>query len=122
MTKKYGQANTVQRFYKAVLPDPAAREFAAQVTPVEVIADKIRALTPPADISQVMQQVDALLDRSIATEGYLSRVSPVIFRRLWVLGGLFRSSGSIRPGVSENTPWAKPRRATSSSCPRDAWP
>jgi type I restriction enzyme R subunit len=66
-------ANTVQRLYKAVLPDPAAREFAAQVTPVEVIADKIRALTPPADISQVMQQVEALLDRSIATEGYLIR-------------------------------------------------
>jgi type I restriction enzyme R subunit len=66
-------ANTVQRLYKAVLPDPAAREFAAQVTPVEVIADKIRALTPPADISQVMLQVEALLDRSIATEGYLIR-------------------------------------------------
>jgi len=64
-------ANTVQRLYKAVLPDPAAREFAAEVTPVQVIADKIRALTPPADISQVMQQVEALLDRSIATEGYI---------------------------------------------------
>ena len=28
-------------------------------------------------------------------------VSPVIFRRLWVFGGLFRSSGSIRPGANE---------------------
>ncbi|MFZ2447374.1 MAG: type I restriction endonuclease subunit R [Syntrophobacteraceae bacterium] len=64
-------ANTVQRLYKAVLPDPAAREFAAQVTPVQVVADKIRALTPVADISQVMQQVEELLDRSIATEGYI---------------------------------------------------
>ena len=66
-------ANTVQRLYKAVLPDPAAREFAAEVTPVQVIADKIRALTPPADISLVMQQVEGLLDRSIATEGYIIR-------------------------------------------------
>jgi type I restriction enzyme R subunit len=66
-------ANTVQRLYKAMLPDQAAREFAAQVTPVEVIADKIRALTPPADISQVMLQVEVLLDRSIATEGYIIR-------------------------------------------------
>ena len=66
-------ANTVQRLYKAVLPDPAAQEFAAEVTPVQVIADKIRALTPPADISQVMQQVEDLLDRSIATEGYVIR-------------------------------------------------
>ncbi len=64
-------ANTVQRLYKAVLPDPAAREFGAEVTPVQVIADKIRALTPPADISLVMQQVEDLLDRSIATEGYI---------------------------------------------------
>jgi len=48
-------ANTVQRLYKAVLPDPTAREFSAEVTPVQVIVDKIRALTPPADISLVMQ-------------------------------------------------------------------
>jgi type I restriction enzyme R subunit len=66
-------ANTVQRMYKAVLPDPTAREFAVEVTPVEIIADKIRALTPPADISLVMQQVEGLLDRSIATEGYIMR-------------------------------------------------
>jgi len=66
-------ANTVQRLYKAVLPDPASREFAAELTPVQVIADKIRALTTPADISQVMRQVEDLLDRSIATEGYIIR-------------------------------------------------
>jgi len=66
-------ANTVLRLYKAVLPDPAAREFAAEVMPVQVIADKIRALTPLADISLVMQQVEGLLDRSIATEGYIIR-------------------------------------------------
>jgi type I restriction enzyme R subunit len=64
-------ANTVQRLYKAVLPDPAARELAAEVAPVQVISDKIRVLTPSADISQVMQQVEALLDHSVATEGYI---------------------------------------------------
>jgi type I restriction enzyme R subunit len=64
-------ANTVLRLYKAVLPDPAAREFAIEVSPVVVIADKIRALIPPADISLVMQQVEGLLDRSVATEGYV---------------------------------------------------
>ncbi len=64
-------ANGVQRLYQAVLPDPPAREFAAEVTPVHVLAEKIRALTPPGDISQVMQQVEDLLDRSIATEGYV---------------------------------------------------
>ena len=55
------------------MPDPTAQAFAAEVSPVQVIADKLRALTPPADISQVMQQVEELLDRSIATEGYLIR-------------------------------------------------
>jgi len=72
-------ANTVQRLYKAVLPDPAAREFAAEVTPVQVIADKIRALTSQADISQVMQQVEGLLDQSIATEGYIIREASAPF-------------------------------------------
>ncbi|MDQ7825676.1 MAG: type I restriction endonuclease subunit R [Candidatus Eremiobacteraeota bacterium] len=66
-------ANTIQRLYKAVLPDQAAQVFSAEVIPVEVIACKIRALTPPADISLIMQQVEALLDRSIATEGYVIR-------------------------------------------------
>jgi type I restriction enzyme R subunit len=65
--------NTVQRLYKAILPDPEARAFAVEVIPVQVIAEKIRALTPPADIAQVMQQVEELLDRSIATEGYIIR-------------------------------------------------
>ncbi|MCG7853524.1 MAG: DUF3387 domain-containing protein, partial [Methanosarcinaceae archaeon] len=63
-------ANTVYRLYKAVLPDPATHEFATQVTPIQVISEKIRSLTPPADISQVMQHVEELLDLSIATEGY----------------------------------------------------
>ncbi|MBN1998492.1 type I restriction endonuclease subunit R, partial [candidate division KSB1 bacterium] len=66
-------ANTVWRFYKAVLPDPEMIKFAIQTRPIKTIADKIRSLTPPADISQVMQQVENLLDRSIATEGYVIR-------------------------------------------------
>ena len=66
-------ANTVQRLYKAVLPDPSAQEFGIELTPIQIIADTIRALVPPADISLVMQQVEGLLDRSIATEGYIIR-------------------------------------------------
>jgi type I restriction enzyme, R subunit len=66
-------ANTVQRLFKAVLPDLRAHEFASEVSPIKVIADKIRALVPSADISQVMEQVEVLLDQSIATEGYVIR-------------------------------------------------
>ena len=79
------QANNVQRLYQAVLPDPVAQSFAAEVTPMQVIADKIRALTLPADISQVMQQVEGLLDRSIATEGYIIReASPPYGDEHWI--------------------------------------
>jgi len=69
-------ANNVQRLFQAVLPDPSAREFSAEVNPIEVIAYKIRALTSPAEISQVMQGVEDLLDRSIAAEGYIVKASP----------------------------------------------
>ncbi|MYB67446.1 MAG: type I restriction endonuclease subunit R [Gemmatimonadetes bacterium] len=63
-------ANNVQRLYKAVLPDPTVGEFAAQVKPVQVIVDKMRALAPPADIAPVMQQVEDILDDSIVAAGY----------------------------------------------------
>ncbi len=63
-------ANNVQRLYKAVLPDPAVGELAAQVKPVQVIVDKMRALAPPVDIAPVMQQVEDILDDSIVAAGY----------------------------------------------------
>ncbi|MCX6567333.1 MAG: type I restriction endonuclease subunit R [Candidatus Aminicenantes bacterium] len=66
-------ANNVNRLYKAVLPDRGARAFANDVMPIMVIAEKIRSLTPPADISLAMQQVEGLLDRSVAMEGYAIR-------------------------------------------------
>ena len=40
---------------------------------IRVLAQKIRSLDPPVDISEVMQQVEYLLDRSIAAEGYVIR-------------------------------------------------
>ena len=63
-------ANSVQRLYKAVLPDSAASEFTAQVMPVQVVAGKMRSLAPSVDIAPVIQQVEDILDDSIATAGY----------------------------------------------------
>ena len=63
-------ANSVQRLYKAVLPDPAASVFTAQVMPVQVVAGKMRSLAPSVDIAPVIQQVEDILDDSIATAGY----------------------------------------------------
>lgn len=72
-------ANTVQRLYKAILPDQKAKEFSLKVRPLKIIVDKIHALTPPADISVVMEQVGELLDDSISAEGYIIREAPSRF-------------------------------------------
>lgn len=65
------QSNYVNRLYKAILPDQQAKEFSREVRPLKVISDKIRQLTPSADISQVMESVSDLLDRSVSAEGYV---------------------------------------------------
>jgi type I restriction enzyme R subunit len=65
-------ANTL---YQAVKPDPAVSQFSARVGIVRVIADAIRERTGegPADITPVMAAINALLDRSIAADGFFVR-------------------------------------------------
>lgn len=61
----------VAKLYNAVLPDPKAFEVMEHKNLYSCIADKIRALTPPADISGVMADIEKVLDQSIASEGYI---------------------------------------------------
>ena len=69
--KEYLQlATNVTKLYRAILPDPEAREFTRTCQLINIIAQKIRNLAPPADISGVMTEVEDLLDQSIAPEGY----------------------------------------------------
>ncbi|TVR77897.1 MAG: type I restriction endonuclease subunit R [Rhodospirillales bacterium] len=72
-TKKafLGRARDVSRVFRAVLPDPVAKEVAPDAVLISILAQKIKALTPPPDISHVMGQVEDLLDRSIAPVPYL---------------------------------------------------
>uniref|UniRef100_E6PU44 Type I site-specific deoxyribonuclease HsdR n=1 Tax=mine drainage metagenome TaxID=410659 RepID=E6PU44_9ZZZZ len=63
-------AGQVARLFKAILPDPLAHELAPMVVLVSYLAAKIRAETGQPDISAVMGDVEALLNDSIATEGY----------------------------------------------------
>jgi type I restriction enzyme, R subunit len=65
------KANQVVRVYKAILPDKAANEVAYDAVIFGVLVQKIRSLSAPADISEVMREVEDLLDESIATEGYI---------------------------------------------------
>ncbi|OUM22328.1 DEAD/DEAH box helicase [Pseudomonas sp. 1239] len=66
-----GQARIVSRVYRAILPDPDANDLAPDAVLISVIAQKIKALAPPVDISEVMQQVEELLDQSIAPVPYI---------------------------------------------------
>lgn len=65
------QARVISRVYRAILPDPDANDLAPDAVLISVIAQKIKALEPPVDISEVMQQVEELLDRSVAPVPYV---------------------------------------------------
>ncbi len=70
---------TIWRLYKAILPDSGGTAFPARCLLFDVLAKKIRALTPPAEISEVMSQVEELLDVSIDAEGYVIRETSVAY-------------------------------------------
>lgn len=73
--KRYFQlATRAARLFKAILPDPQANALAPQAVLVAYLAAKIRAETDPPDISEVMADVEELLNDSIATSGY--RIGP----------------------------------------------
>ena len=75
--KNYLQyATGVTKLYKAILPDRDVHEFIRICQLINIIAQKIKNLTTPADISGVMTEVENLLNQSIAPEGYLIQIPP----------------------------------------------
>ena len=66
-------SNNVDRLFKAILPDIRAHEFSMVRKVIVVIADKIRILDPEVDVSGVLDDIEVLLDRSIAPTGYIIR-------------------------------------------------
>jgi type I restriction enzyme, R subunit len=64
-------ATGVDSLFKSLLPDAAAFEFSPICNVFKVVAEKIRAELPVVDISAVMADVEALLNRSIAAGGYV---------------------------------------------------
>jgi len=65
----------VRTLYQAVKPDPAVLAFVSVVSCLATIAAAIAERTNEgsADVSQVMSQVNELLDRSIAADGFTIR-------------------------------------------------
>lgn len=65
----------VRSLYGAVKPDPVAIEFAQRCGCMAAIAECIRTVSDPPDISHIMQGIQDLLDASIAAEPFKIRQS-----------------------------------------------
>jgi type I restriction enzyme R subunit len=63
----------VLRLFKAILPDVRANEYRGETAVLNIIAAKIRLLMPAPDISEVMEDVERLLDTSVSAEEYVIR-------------------------------------------------
>jgi type I restriction enzyme R subunit len=69
-------ASRINGLFKAILPDRIANEVAPKSILFVIIANKIRSLIPPPNISAVINEIDKLLDESISTEGYVITEKP----------------------------------------------
>jgi type I restriction enzyme R subunit len=65
----------IDRLFKAILPDRSANEFGPYRAVLVNLAETIQSDTEIADISGVMEEVDALLDQSVAAEAYVIRAA-----------------------------------------------
>lgn len=72
-------AATVSRLFKAIKPDPAVGELQPVCNFILVLAEKIRSLKPVADVSEVMEKVEKLLDKSTSAKGYEIREGKAVY-------------------------------------------
>ncbi|MDP8932238.1 MAG: HsdR family type I site-specific deoxyribonuclease, partial [Actinomycetota bacterium] len=66
-------ARRVRDHFKSLLPDPHAQASTRTVAVVRSLASRIESLTETPDISEVMGDVEELLDRSVGAEEYVIR-------------------------------------------------
>ena len=76
-TEFLAAAAHARKLFKAVLPDPAAADHQATVAVIRVLAERIIDVARPerADLNDVADAVDALLDRSVGAEEYVIRAA-----------------------------------------------
>ncbi|MEH2293294.1 type I restriction endonuclease subunit R [Nostoc sp.] len=65
----------VNKLYKAILPDAGANEFTLINAHLQVIKDQILAEVPEVDVSEVMSEVEELLDLSITAGEFVIQES-----------------------------------------------
>lgn len=66
-------ARIVNSLFKAILPDAQANRFAPIRSVLTYLADAIKSLDEPVDVSRVLDQVQDLLDESVAANPYVIR-------------------------------------------------
>ncbi|MGI8457364.1 MAG: type I restriction endonuclease subunit R, partial [Propionibacteriaceae bacterium] len=71
------KARRLRKLFKALLPNPNAAAQQRNVAAIRVIAERIAEVTRPreADIQEVTDAVDALLDRSVGAQEYVIRAA-----------------------------------------------
>ena len=66
-------ARRVERLYRAALPDPDVQPYGRVRYELQYLVDALRVLEERPDVTDAMQQIDELLDASVAAEPYLIR-------------------------------------------------
>ena len=66
-------AGRVRSLFKSLMPDPVAQAQTQRVAVIRSIANKLASTTEAPDISDVMDAVSELLDRSVGAEEYVIR-------------------------------------------------
>lgn len=71
------KARQIRKLFKALLPNPKAAVQQQTVAAIRVLHERIIDVTrpPAADISEIADSVDALLDRSVGAEEYVIRAA-----------------------------------------------
>ena len=69
------RSDRVRKLFSAILPDPKAGPHAGVVGVARNLAEKIRSLDEPPDLSAVAGAVSELLDRSVGAQEYVIRAA-----------------------------------------------
>ena len=70
-------ARQARKLFKALLPDPAAAAHQHTVAAIRVLAERVAGFSrpPQADLDDISDAVEALLDRSVGAEEYVIRAA-----------------------------------------------
>jgi type I restriction enzyme R subunit len=69
------RSGIVRRLFAAILPDPSAGQYSRLVGVARNLAERIRSLDEPTDLSSISGPVSELLDRSVGAEEYVIRAA-----------------------------------------------